>query len=282
MFPLDPVSQFSYAGAGLLVGMTLLWLYQWRHRDAGIVDVGWSAGVGLSALWFAATTAGIDSRGWLIAGLNAVWSFRLAYYIFTDRVRGKSEDGRYQALRAYWGKYANGAFLLFFWGQALLVLVFAMSPWVALQPVVTGQSWLGNAALWPAWRIAGANWSAGDLLGVVVWTISITNEALADRQLARFRSNPVNKGKVCQAGWWRYSRHPNYFFEWLHWWSYVLWSITSSLWWLTLIAPSLMLYFLLKVTGIPATEAQALRSRGEAYREYQRTTSMFVPWWTGS
>jgi steroid 5-alpha reductase family enzyme len=114
--------------------------------------------------------------------------------------------------------------------------------------------------------------------GVLVWVVAVTGEALADRQLAAFRADQTNRGRTCRVGLWRLSRHPNYFFEWLHWWSYVLLGVGSPWWALTLVGPALMLYFLLRVTGIPATEAQALASRGEDYREYQRTTSAFVPW----
>jgi steroid 5-alpha reductase family enzyme len=96
--------------------------------------------------------------------------------------------------------------------------------------------------------------------------------------LAQYRGDPVNRGKTCRLGLWKYSRHPNYFFEWLYWWVYVLIAWTAPLGWISLLAPGLMLFFLLKVTGIPATEAQAVRSRGDDYRDYQRTTSMFIPW----
>jgi steroid 5-alpha reductase family enzyme len=90
--------------------------------------------------------------------------------------------------------------------------------------------------------------------------------------------NPANRGKTCQEGLWRYSRHPNYFFEWLHWFAYVSWAAGSGLEWLAWMGPVIMLWFLVKVTGIPASEAQSLKSRGEEYREYQRRTSAFIPW----
>jgi steroid 5-alpha reductase family enzyme len=96
--------------------------------------------------------------------------------------------------------------------------------------------------------------------------------------LQAFRSNSRNKGKVCRDGLWRYSRHPNYFFEWTHWWAYVLIGWQAPYGWATLFGPVIMLVFLFKVTGIPPTEENALRSRGDAYREYQRTTSVFFPW----
>ena len=117
-----------------------------------------------------------------------------------------------------------------------------------------------------------------DFVAIAVWVIAIAGESIADRQLDNFRNNPSNKGQVCKDGLWYYSRHPNYFFEWLHWWTYVLFAITYPLGWLSILAPALMLFFILKVTGIPPTEKQALKSRGERYREYQRTTNAFFPW----
>jgi steroid 5-alpha reductase family enzyme len=108
--------------------------------------------------------------------------------------------------------------------------------------------------------------------------LSIVGESIADAQLAKWRKNPANKGRTCRAGLWNYSRHPNYFFEWLHWWFYVPLTITLPFGWLSLALPALMLYFLLRVTGIPYTEMQAIKSRGDDYREYQRTTSAFIPW----
>jgi steroid 5-alpha reductase family enzyme len=88
----------------------------------------------------------------------------------------------------------------------------------------------------------------------------------------------ANRGHTCRDGLWRYSRHPNYFFEWLHWWAYVPLSLGAAGGWATILAPLVMLFFLFCVTGIPATEAQALQSRGADYRQYQRTTSAFFPW----
>jgi steroid 5-alpha reductase family enzyme len=117
-----------------------------------------------------------------------------------------------------------------------------------------------------------------DALAVVIWLAAVTGETLADRQLARFRHDQRNRGRVCRSGLWAWSRHPNYFFEWLHWWSYVCLAWGAPWGWLAVIGPAVMLYLLLRLTGIPPTEAQAVRSRGEAYREYQRTTSAFIPW----
>ena len=112
----------------------------------------------------------------------------------------------------------------------------------------------------------------------VLWVVAIAGEITADMQLNSFKSNAANRGKTCRAGLWKYSRHPNYFFEWLIWVAFCLFAIDSKYGYLALFPPALMLYFLFRVTGIPATEAQALRTRGEDYKRYQETTSAFVPW----
>jgi steroid 5-alpha reductase family enzyme len=116
------------------------------------------------------------------------------------------------------------------------------------------------------------------VLAVAIWAGSVVGEAVADRQLARFRADPAHRGKTCRDGLWRYSRHPNYFFEWLHWFAYVVLAIGSPWAWLSWCGPVVMYVFLRWISGIPYTEAQALRTRGEEYREYQRTTPMLFPW----
>ena len=115
-------------------------------------------------------------------------------------------------------------------------------------------------------------------IGVGFWLVSLAGESVADRQLAAFKADPGNRGKVCDVGLWRYSRHPNYFFEWLHWFSYPLIAMGAPSQWVAWLGPVIMLLFLYRVSGIPYTEKQSLKSRGDAYREYQRTTSPFIPW----
>ena len=251
--------QLLLLGWVLMVAMmAALWLVQRARRDAGVVDVGWTAGLGILAVLYAIAGVGDPLRRALVAVMAGGWSLRLAWHLLADRIVGKPEDGRYQTLRARWGERAQVRFFLFFQVQAVVAVALSLPFLVAMR---------GGGAL----GVAG-------LAGVAVWVVAVLGEALADAQLARFRADPANRGTTCRIGLWRASRHPNYFFEWLHWWSYVLLAAGSPAWWLALIGPALMLYFLLKVTGIPATEAQALASRGDEYRDYQRTTSAFIPW----
>lgn len=246
-----------------LVAMAMggLWLIQKKTRDASMVDVAWSLGVGFLAVFFAliypADAQSHAPRRALVAGLAAIWAARLGVHLLL-RVARSTEDGRYQELRRRWGKRADLYFFLFFQAQAIWSVLFAL-------PMLFAMSSPEPLGLL-------------DAAGVAVWGVALFFEAVADRQLSRFRKDPARRAGVCRDGLWRYSRHPNYFFEWVHWWSYVLigWSGPLGAW--TLLGPALMLWFLLKVTGIPPTEAQALRSRGELYREYQRSTSAFVPW----
>ena len=239
------------------IPMLLAWLRQRVTRNAGIVDVVWAASMAASALGYAWIAPGDPAVRIAVAVLGGLWGLRLCLFLLR-RVSGEPEDGRYAYLRRHWND-DQGKFLALFIAQAgftaLLSLPFLAASW--------------NPHLPPAWA-----WVAA----AAIWLLSVGGEALADHQLARFRADPGNRGRSCRAGLWRYSRHPNYFFEWLHWFAYPLLAIGSPIAWLAWSGPLLMLAFLYRLTGIPYTEAQALRSRGEDYRAYQQTTSAFIPW----
>lgn len=239
------------------VVMAGLWLVQRGRGNAGIVDVAWSIATGVLGAWFAFAADGLPARRLIVGSMVVIWGLRLGLHLWR-RVSREREDGRYTHLRQQWGDAADRHLFLFFQVQALWAVMFA-TPMLAAA---------GNAA--PI--------GVFDLLGIALWLVSISGESIADAQLARFRARPGSRGRVCRDGLWRYSRHPNYFFEWVHWWAYVCLAIGSPLWWIPVVGVVMMFLFLTRVTGIPPTEAQAVRTRGEAYRAYQRTTSAFFPW----
>jgi len=250
----------ALVGFGIVAAtMFALWLVHLRIRNAAIVDVGWAAGLAMLAIFYAVEGSGYFARKWAIAAMAGFWGLRLAVYLLFSRVAGKSEEGRYVQLRREWKTNLPLRFLFFFEFQALLTVV------LSLPFLLAGLS-------------PGAPLGRLEKIGAAIWLVSICGEAVADFQLNRFRKNPANKGKTYRRGLWGYSRHPNYFFEWMIWVSYAIFGLGWPWGWLGMISPAMMLYFLLGTTGIAATEAQALRTRGGEYRAYQRTTSTFIPW----
>lgn len=249
----------AYVWAAASVAMLLGWLLQLRTRNAGVVDAIWAACMGTSALFYATVGTGSLIARLGVAMFGGAWGFRLSWHILA-RLLGESEDGRYRYLREHWRDH-QGKFFAFFQAQALLTALFSLPFYAVAQNHKEGLT---------RWCV----------IGIAIWLVSVVGESIADLQLARFRRNPRNRGKTCRIGLWRYSRHPNYFFEWLHWFTYVFLAIGASwpIWALSLLGPVLMLVSLYWITGIPFVEAQALRTRGDDYREYQRTTSAFVPW----
>jgi steroid 5-alpha reductase family enzyme len=246
-------------GTAIVAGlMFVLWLVHLPMKNASIVDVGWAGSLGILAIVYALRAPGDATRAWVIASMAAIWALRLAAHLLF-RIVGEPEEGRYVELRRQWKTKLGVKFLVFFEFQALLAVALSVP---FLIPTLNASSGL----------------TVIELVAVGVWLVAIAGESIADRQLSRFKASPANRGRTCRAGLWNYSRHPNYFFEWLIWVSFALFALSSPWGWIGLISPALILYFLFKVTGIPATEAQALRSRGEEYRQYQETTSAFFPW----
>lgn len=255
---MNPVWLLAFTAGAMSIAMCLAWCWQLRFGNAAIVDVVWTLGVGVLCIACLAVAAdGLPARRLLLSVLIGIWSVRLAGHLLA-RMLGSKEDERYQRLKSTWGRWSQLRLLFFYQAQAL------SAPLFVLPLLIAGNSPTPLQSL--------------DLVGSGIWLIAIAGEWQADRQLARFRSDRNNQGKVCRQGWWRYSRHPNYFFEWLHWCSYVPFAILAPWGWLSLLTPAAMYYFLNYVTGIPPAEEQAIQSRGEEYREYQQRTSPFFPW----
>lgn len=244
----------------LSVLMAGAWLVQQRTGNSGWVDTIWTFSLGLvgavGALWPMAGQP-VTARQWLVAALVAIWSLRLGSHI-AMRTAGITDDPRYAAFAKEWGVDSPRKMFIFLQNQGLgsIPLVFAIFV----------------AAHFPSTELR-----LQDYLGALILFGGITGEAIADAQLVKFRSDPANKGKVCDAGLWALSRHPNYFFEWFGWLAYPVIAIAPDYgWgWLTLLGPVFMYWILVHVTGIPPLEEQMLRSRGDAYRAYQSRTSKF-------
>jgi steroid 5-alpha reductase family enzyme len=244
--------------ATAMVSFAVVWAISVKVRNYGFLDVAWSYGVAVLAPLFAFNSPGAPARKWLLTAIGVAWSLRLGTYILLRVLRHHpKEDARYQTLRQRWNGPA--LFLAFFELQALLVAAFAL-PFLFI-------SFDSAPALHPL-TIAGA----------ALAVLCLCGEATADFQMQRFKADHANDGKVCETGLWRYSRHPNYFFESGIWWAFFLAALPSPHGWITIVCPLLMLYFLFQVTGIPLTEEYSLKSKGDLYRAYQRTTSAFVPW----
>lgn len=244
---------------GVAAMMLALWSYQWVKQDASAVDVGWATCLGCLSVFYALMGPGTSSRRILIAFLAGFWAFRLASYLLLDRIVHGDEDRRYRRLRAHWGGAAHRNFFFFYQAQGLLGVVLSLPFLLICFNAVPQMHPLEIAA-------------------VGLWLVAIIGESVADRQLASFRANPDNRGLTCRSGLWRYSRHPNYFFEWLIWCAYALMALPAPYGWAGLASPVIMLILILKVTGVPPSEEQAMASRGDDYRDYQQTTSVFLPW----
>lgn len=240
--------------------MAAVWLWAEKIGNAGVVDVFWALNFPVIGIVLYFLADGLSIRKDLICSMVVLAGLRLGLHL-GKRVFShlNEEEGRYQQLRKEWADKASRNFFWFFQFQAISNVVLAV-PFFLI--AINSQSEIHIL----------------EYMGVALWCIAVIGEAVADAQLTRFKSDPVNRGQVCAVGLWYYSRHPNYFFQSLLWISYFLIAVTAPLGWLAVLSPVIILYLLFKVTGIPATEEQALRSKGEKYRMYQKTTSIFIPW----
>ncbi len=257
MFELAPLLLLK-AWSIVAVMMTFLWLAQAKMKNAGYVDIGWTLGLALCALVYALNINGYLPRRFILLMMVCFWAGRLALLLVRRLMKDPSEDSRYRRIREDWKTNQNMKFFFMFQFQGLLDVVLS---WVFLLIFLNPSQLISSV----------------EIIGVLIWLAGIIGESIADEQLHTFKINPANKGKTCDLGLWYYSRHPNYFFEWLIWVGYAVIALASPWGWSGIIAPVLMLYFLLKVSGIPLAEAQALKTKGEEYRRYQESTSMFIP-----
>jgi steroid 5-alpha reductase family enzyme len=246
-------------GWGLAASLMLgLWLIQLRTGSATAVDAGWAVCLLGLAILYALLGGGEPVHRILIGLLAGLESARIAWLVI--RRIPEDEDSRYRELRARWRSRGReqASFFVFYQAQGLLAVILSAPILVACFNPDEGLAPL-------------------ELAGAAVWLLGAGFEAVADRQLAAFRAREDSKGRTLRTGLWRFSRHPNYFGQWLTWVGYALVALAAPYGWIGLISPILMLYLILRVTGIPPAEQQALKSRGDDYRRYQRETSAFVP-----
>lgn len=248
---------------GLCAAMTFAWAVQRRTGNSGWVDTIWSASVGLAALAaLAFAMTGEAGRRWTAAVLVLLWAARLATHI-GGRSAGAGEDPRYEALIEEWGDKASSRLFWFLQVQAAAAFILVLSALAA----ATGE------AAFP---------SIADALAVVIALVALAGEAVSDKQLAQFRKENAGRKAICDVGLWRWSRHPNYFFEWLFWCAWPVMALGSHAaiglpLLLALLAPMLMYWLLVHVSGIPPLEAHMLASRGECFRIYQSKVNAFFP-----
>ena len=243
------------------VAFTVAYRIYRRTGNASVVDAVWSFAMGGIGVLYALLGAGDPVRRALLAVMAGGWGLRLGMHLM-HRIRSEPEDARYEALRAEWrgkGWDVHQRMARFYANQAVSVVLLSL-------PFLLAASHAAPPS--PVWLSA-----AGGL-----WLLAWVGESVADAQLRRFRASPGHRGRVCEVGLWRLSRHPNYFCEWLVWVAFALLALDAPWGWLGLFAPAGMAYLLLRVTGVPLTEARMLASRGDAYRAYQARVSRFVPW----
>ena len=239
----------------LAVFAVLAWCWSIFRRDVSIVDSLWSLMFLLALFVYVIDSASFEWRSILILGLVAVWALRLSVYI-ARRNHGKPEDYRYRAIR----KNNEPNFAL-----KSLFIVFGLQSFLA---------WIICVALLAA---TGSNSSFNilDAFGIGLWLLGMVFETVGDAQLARFRSDPDNQGKVLDTGLWRYTRHPNYFGEATLWWGYFLLALSAGAAW-TVFAPILMTFLLLRVSGVSLLEKNIV-DRRPAYQQYIDQTNAFFP-----
>lgn len=239
----------------LFFQMILVWVIAKKINNPSVIDVAWPIGLMLSGLIYL-FSQGINLRLLIISVILIVWGARLASYLYLSRIKKGIVDKRYLMLSQDWKISQSLDYFLNFELQGLFIFIMSIVFMFAASQSRTSLNWI-------------------DFIGIALCLIGIIGESISDMQLQTFKKN--NTGKVCNLGFWNYSRHPNYFFDWITWCGFACFALQSSYGWIGLISPLLLFLLMTKVTG-PMTEQGSIDSRGELYLQYQRTTSMFFPW----
>ena len=256
---MSPAGLLAVEAGLVLVLVTALWAMSVGVRDTSIVDIFWGSGFVVVAWAGFLLADGSRDRSLLIAALVTVWGLRLTVYL-ARRNLGKGEDPRYASMRRRHGdRWAMRSLVVVFWLQGALIWVVSLPVQVAMTDPTPGG--LG----------------AFDWVGLTLWAIGFAFEAVGDLQLARFKADPANRGRVMDRGLWRYTRHPNYFGDFCVWWGIWLVAVaTGSAWW-TAVGPAVMSVLLIRVSGAALLE-RSLIGRRAGYADYVARTSSFFPW----
>ncbi|HEY5641120.1 MAG TPA: DUF1295 domain-containing protein [Dehalococcoidia bacterium] len=254
------VYEVALAGLGVVTAyMVVLWAVSLYLRDASIVDIFWGPGfIAAAGAYFAFSDDGYEGRQFLVLALVAVWGVRLGAHILA-RNAGHGEDPRYRHWRETWaGPFWLRSLLQVFLLQGLLL-------WIISAPLLAATHNAEPDSL-----------TATDFIGLAIWCFGFFFEAVGDWQLARFKSDPANEGKVMDRGLWRYTRHPNYFGDATLWWGFFVIAAGTTDGWATVFSPVIMTFLLLRVSGVAMLERGMKRRRPE-YQSYVERTSAFIP-----
>jgi steroid 5-alpha reductase family enzyme len=255
---MSPLAVFLITVAVAVAAKSGAWWLSLRTRNAGLVDPIWAFTLGAIAVIYAAAGSAPMAARVALGLMGASWGLRLGVHLWL-RNAGKPEDFRYAHYRAQWGERADRNMFWFFQFQNVFTLLLSAS---AFMPIAFRATNPGPAAF---------------VLAALLFAGAIAGEGIADRQMERFRADPANKGRVCRDGLWRHSRHPNYFFECVHWLAYAPLAAGSAWGWVAFAAPLVMGWLLTKLSGVPLLEEELIKRKPD-YADYIRTTNILIPW----
>lgn len=262
---IESTYSFSYVLTTVFLGLLSvsllffsIWIVHLLLKNAAIADIGWGPGCMIIFLIYIIRGEGFSLRNLLLFLLVCAWGLRIVLFLIRRFSFEKKEDPRYQRIRKDWRENITIKFLSLFLAQGLMQIILS-TPFLftSLNPQT--------------------NISFFEILGAMIILVGLIGESIADEQLFHFKSNPDNHGQTCDKGLWHYSRHPNYFFEWLVWLGFAIYALGSGWGWLALSSPTLIYVMMIRLSGVPLAEDQALQTRGENYRRYRDRTNMFFP-----
>lgn len=243
----------------IMILMTILWIISVIIKNASIVDPFWGFAYVLAAIWYYLQTSAADTRSLMVLILVIVWGMRLSIFLGW-RNFGKGEDFRYQQFRKDYGEHR------YWWISFFQVfLLQGVLAWLISSPLLAAMYYSNSEPL-----------GIIDFIAMLIWLFGFMFEAGGDWQMARFKANPENKGKVLNKGFWKYTRHPNYFGDASVWWAFGLFAISVG-GYVAFLSSLLMTFLLVRVSGVTLLE-KSLKYKKPEYRDYIRKTSAFLPW----